>query len=538
MDDYLDPFLSSSSSSPWEDAHLSQRLSWVDTAASQANGLLADPVVVYQDDSNLHMPVIDSNNIMGTMTRCQSAVSVNDATSSIFVDGNLIHGLNKLPGEDELQQDVQKRLSVSSQNESEGSERSFSLQEVIDSNQFSTSLGAELNNSCTRTMPPTTLTENGSIESNDNDISPFPQSVRDSHPTPMVQELWPSSYSGSHLLFVGDGKLEDLGLQGKGIGTDVNILGNPYIDYGKLQQMETLATALRDHSKLQSFHLPPFASGRQIKLPESIGVQPRQQGAFTGCTGLQGPQQLLQSGEGNAISHFTNHSPNQSQVSPANAAGSNGIAKARVRARRGQATDPHSIAERLRREKIAERMKNLQELVPNSTKTDKASMLDEIIDYVKFLQLQVKVLSMSRLGAAGAVVPLITDIPAEESSSLLLGPEGYLQESQDNLALEQEVVKLMESNVTMAMQYLQNKGLCLMPVALAAAISGRKGSSSVLPPDNRKTDANLGAIPHCNESTLQQGNVRGDSKNCKGVAIKQEEAKRCASDTGNLKPKA
>ncbi|CAH9086598.1 unnamed protein product [Cuscuta epithymum] len=62
----------------------------------------------------------------------------------------------------------------------------------------------------------------------------------------------------------------------------------------------------------------------------------------------------------------------------------------RVRARRGQATDPHSIAERLRRERIAERMKSLQELVPNANKTDKASMLDEIIDYVKFLQLQVK----------------------------------------------------------------------------------------------------------------------------------------------------
>ncbi|XP_056851831.1 transcription factor LRL3-like [Raphanus sativus] len=42
--------------------------------------------------------------------------------------------------------------------------------------------------------------------------------------------------------------------------------------------------------------------------------------------------------------------------------------KPRVRARRGQATDPHSIAERLRRERIAERMKSLQELVPNTNK--------------------------------------------------------------------------------------------------------------------------------------------------------------------------
>ncbi|KAH9804854.1 BHLH domain-containing protein [Citrus sinensis] len=160
--------------------------------------------------------------------------------------------------------------------------------------------------------------------------------------------------------------------------------------------------------------------------------------------------------------------------------GCNGTGKARVRARRGQATDPHSIAERLRREKIAERMKNLQELVPNSNKTDKASMLDEIIDYVKFLQLQV--LSMSRLGAAGAVLPLITDGQAEASKGLSLSPQADqgvdISLNSDQIAFEEEVVKLMESNVTKAMQYLQNKGLCLMPIALATAISSGKASSS------------------------------------------------------------
>uniref|UniRef100_A0A2P2L8J7 Uncharacterized protein MANES_14G112400 n=1 Tax=Rhizophora mucronata TaxID=61149 RepID=A0A2P2L8J7_RHIMU len=82
---------------------------------------------------------------------------------------------------------------------------------------------------------------------------------------------------------------------------------------------------------------------------------------------------------------------NQSQASGSTGGGAPPQPKPRVRARRGQATDPHSIAERLRRERIAERMKALQELVPNANKTDKASMLDEIIDYVKFLQLQVKV---------------------------------------------------------------------------------------------------------------------------------------------------
>ncbi|WVZ85019.1 hypothetical protein U9M48_031983 [Paspalum notatum var. saurae] len=39
-----------------------------------------------------------------------------------------------------------------------------------------------------------------------------------------------------------------------------------------------------------------------------------------------------------------------------------------VRARRGQATDSHSLAERVRRERISERMKMLQSLVPGCNK--------------------------------------------------------------------------------------------------------------------------------------------------------------------------
>ncbi|KAF8110034.1 hypothetical protein N665_0088s0048 [Sinapis alba] len=66
-----------------------------------------------------------------------------------------------------------------------------------------------------------------------------------------------------------------------------------------------------------------------------------------------------------------------------------------MRARRGQATNSHSLAERVRREKISERMILLQELVPGCNKiTGKAVMLDEIINYVQSLQQQVEFLSM------------------------------------------------------------------------------------------------------------------------------------------------
>ncbi|CAL0305057.1 unnamed protein product [Lupinus luteus] len=91
-----------------------------------------------------------------------------------------------------------------------------------------------------------------------------------------------------------------------------------------------------------------------------------------------------------------------------------------VRARRGQATDSHSLAERARREKISERMKILQDLVPGCNKVNimfcetsaillplffrlsfvpaqvigKALVLDEIINYIQSLQHQVEFLSM------------------------------------------------------------------------------------------------------------------------------------------------
>ncbi|KAH1081394.1 hypothetical protein J1N35_021155 [Gossypium stocksii] len=160
----------------------------------------------------------------------------------------------------------------------------------------------------------------------------------------------------------------------------------------------------------------------------------------------------------------------------------------RVRARRGQATDPHSIAERLRRERIAERIRALQELVPSVNKTDRAAMLDEIVDYVKFLRLQVKVLSMSRLGAAGAVAPLVTDLPLSSVEQDESGEGGRSQpawEKWSNDGTERQVAKLMEEDVGAAMQFLQSKALCIMPISLATAIYHTQSpdTSSVVKPE-------------------------------------------------------
>ncbi|XP_023729761.1 transcription factor bHLH130 isoform X1 [Lactuca sativa] len=66
----------------------------------------------------------------------------------------------------------------------------------------------------------------------------------------------------------------------------------------------------------------------------------------------------------------------------------------RSRAKRGCATHPRSIAERVRRTRISERMRKLQELVPNMDKqTNTADMLDLAVDYIKELQKEAESLS-------------------------------------------------------------------------------------------------------------------------------------------------
>ncbi|KAE8729133.1 Hcf106 protein [Hibiscus syriacus] len=75
------------------------------------------------------------------------------------------------------------------------------------------------------------------------------------------------------------------------------------------------------------------------------------------------------------------------------------------------------------------------------------------------------VLSMSRLGAAGAVTPLVADIPllsVEMEASLL----GKMVKD----GTEQQVAKLMEEDIGAAMQFLQSKALCIVPISLTSAI--------------------------------------------------------------------
>ncbi|XP_037443305.1 transcription factor PHYTOCHROME INTERACTING FACTOR-LIKE 13-like isoform X1 [Triticum dicoccoides] len=73
-------------------------------------------------------------------------------------------------------------------------------------------------------------------------------------------------------------------------------------------------------------------------------------------------------------------------------------------ARRSRAAEVHNLSERRRRDRINEKMRALQELIPHCNKTDKASMLDEAIEYLKTLQMQVQMMWMGSGMAPPAVM--------------------------------------------------------------------------------------------------------------------------------------
>lgn len=148
----------------------------------------------------------------------------------------------------------------------------------------------------------------------------------------------------------------------------------------------------RVSSSSDTWHLPQAGTGRRR---QRVLVPPEDQSSLTGYDAKRLKVMAPTDGHGSIKSQSEASPSSQNRMTDDNTKSLEKQDYIHVRARRGQATDSHSLAERARREKINERMKILQDLVPGCNKIiGKASVLDEIINYIQSLQCQVEFLSL------------------------------------------------------------------------------------------------------------------------------------------------
>ncbi|CAN6290300.1 unnamed protein product [Urochloa humidicola] len=160
---------------------------------------------------------------------------------------------------------------------------------------------------------------------------------------------------------------------------------------GEDQKDESAATCTVPKKKSRSTAMPAQKKGKSAQAKKA------QKGA---CSRGIGNHQEESNVDGNVQCSGDNYLSDEdslemaacSNVSSASRKSSSG-GGTKARAGRGAATDPQSLYARKRRERINERLKILQNLVPNGTKVDISTMLEEAVQYVKFLQLQIKLLS-------------------------------------------------------------------------------------------------------------------------------------------------
>ncbi|XP_073104887.1 uncharacterized protein [Elaeis guineensis] len=120
-----------------------------------------------------------------------------------------------------------------------------------------------------------------------------------------------------------------------------------------------------------------------------------------------------------------------------------------------------AASRRLHRARVTAGIKALQNCIPSSDKCNRESALDDIIDYIKFLKLQLKALHQSRLSGEATPYPFVH-------------LEGYghylLHQQMCGEPLEEMMGQLMISSMNSANELFESKGLAVLPMTLAYAL--------------------------------------------------------------------
>ncbi|KAI3760084.1 hypothetical protein L1987_50474 [Smallanthus sonchifolius] len=115
-----------------------------------------------------------------------------------------------------------------------------------------------------------------------------------------------------------------------------------------------------------------------------------------------------------------------------------------------------SESDRRRRIRIAAALDALDDLLPQSKEGNKTNVIDDCIDYIKYLQLQMRELSQNRLGG-------------EPTSNYLMYLEGYgsylVHENTASGPLQDMLGKLLDENPYEATKFLESRDLFMMPIA-------------------------------------------------------------------------
>ncbi|XP_073125603.1 transcription factor SPATULA-like [Henckelia pumila] len=197
------------------------------------------------------------------------------------------------------------------------------------------------------------------------------------------------------------------------------------------------------------------------------------------------------------VSSFEGSEASEGQVNPA-------IPRSSSSSKRSRAAEVHNLSEKRRRSRINEKLKALQNLIPNSNKTDKASMLDEAIEYLKQLQLQVQMLTM-RNGLSlhpgyslGSLQSMLIPPPGVDihEGNVLLNPN----RPENTLSTTQDVLMPLEAT---------NPPSSARPMLVPSV--GNINNSVTLPTFSQSVENHYGLLNHlasskdiCREDTLSR----------------------------------